>query len=161
MTPPAAGLPAPAFELSDLEGRTVRFVPDAPAKKVLVFYKNTCPTCQLALPFFDRLYTRVRAAGTWIHAISQDTPEEARAFAQTYQVGMPQLVDPAPYLVSRLYQIMNVPTLMTVSEGGTIVLVSPAFVKAHLLEAARWLSPGWDANLLFSPDEDVPELKPG
>ena len=150
---------APAFELADPGGRRIRFVPDAPGFKVLVFYKNSCPTCQFAMPYFDRLYTRSK--GARVHAVSQDTPQEAKDFAREYDLSMPQLVDPHPHAVSRLYNIMNVPTLLVVDATGAIVLWSPAFVKADLLEAWSLLHPESGSRPLFGPLEAIPELKPG
>lgn len=156
----ASGFLAPAFQLKDPHGRTVPFQPDAPGLKVLIFYKNTCPTCQWAMPYFDRLYTRVKS-GARILAISQDTPEEALAFASAHGVEMPQLVDEPPYPVSRQFGILNVPTLLLVDETGRTALVSPAFIKADVLTVLRKLNPGAEADVLFAPEENVPELRPG
>jgi peroxiredoxin len=154
---------APAFELPDTDGRRVAFLPESPGLKILVFYKNTCPTCQFAMPYFDRLYTRLGREGAQIYAVAQDTAQEARDFARAYDLKMPQLVDAAPYAVSRSYRLLNVPTLFVVDAAGRIVLASPAFFKAHLLEAGELLAheTGTGPARLFDPGEDVPELKPG
>jgi len=160
MSPPAPGSLAPAFQLPDPLGRNVVFQPDAPGMKVLIFYKNTCPTCQWAMPLFDRLHTRVKS-GANIVAISQDSPREALAFAREYGVHMPQLVDESPYPVSRLFGILNVPTLLLVDHTGHTVLVSPAFIKADVLDVQRRLDPNANSEELFAPEENVPELRPG
>ena len=160
MKPQAPGSLAPAFKLPDPHGRTVVFQPDAPGMKVLIFYKNTCPTCQWAMPFFDRLHTRVKSDAKFF-AVSQDTPREALAFALEYGVLMPQLVDESPYPVSRLFGIMNVPTLLLIDETGRTLLVSPAFVRADVLEVMRRLDPTLNSEALFAPEENVPELRPG
>lgn len=159
MTMLGAGRRAPAFELPDVRGRTIRFCPDAAGLKVLVFYKNTCPTCQFAMPYFDRLYARTVSRGTWFHAVSQDSPDEALEFARAYRLEMPQLIDAAPHPVSRLYGLMNVPTFLLIDALGKVELTTPAFVKVELLQAAQRLAP--QSEPLFSPDEKVPELKPG
>jgi peroxiredoxin len=159
MTDPVASRAVPAFELPDLEGRRIQFVPVSPGHKLLLFYKNTCPTCQLALPYFDRLCAQAR--GTWGYAIAQDPAPEAREFGLRYGLSVPQLVDERPHAVSRQCGIMNVPTLLVVDASGACVLWSPAFVKAHFLEALSRVAPGAEAAQLFLPHEAVPELKPG
>lgn len=155
----ARGDLAPAFELPDLEGRRIRFEPTGPGYKLLIFYKNSCPTCQYAMPVYDRLARS--AQGSLCYAISQDTALEASAFGQAFGLSMPQLVDERPYVVSRLYGFMNVPTSLVMDPEGRIVVYSPAFVKSQLFEATQLLSPGADPAVLYAPLEGVPELKPG
>ena len=159
MTGVARGDLAPAFELPDLEGRRIRFEPTGPGHKLLIFYKNSCPTCQYALPLYDRLAQS--APTSFCYAISQDTPAEALAFGQAFGLYMPQLVDQRPHEVSRRYGFMTVPTSLVVDPRGRVVVCSPAFEKARLLEATQLLSPGVDPALLYAPLEGVLELKPG
>jgi len=155
----ARGNLAPAFELPDLEGRRVRFEPTSPGYKLLVFYKNSCPTCQYALPIYDRLARSAPEA--FCAAISQDTPEEARAFAGEFGLSISQLVDLRPHEVSRLYGLLNVPTLLVVDPAGRLAIFSPAFVKSHLLEATTLVSPGTDPAVLYAPLGGLPDLRPG
>ena len=159
MTVNARGDLAVTFELPDTSGRLVRFDPLAPGYKLLVFYKNTCPTCQFALPVYDRLAQS--APGVFCAAISQDTPEEARTFAKDFGMTMQHLVDAKPYAVSRLYGILNVPSLFLVDPAGQVELFSPAFVKSHLLDATSLLSPKADPDTLYAPFGELPQLKPG
>lgn len=153
-----AGDLAPAFELPDLDGRPVRFEPQAPGYKLLLFYKNSCPTCQFALPLYDRLAQN--SPGAFCRAIAQDTPEEARALSRQLGLSLSQCVDERPHPVSRAYGFLNVPTSFVVDPGGRVVVMSPAFVKADLLQAAALLS-SVPAAELFAPLEQVPQLKPG
>lgn len=150
---------APGFELPNPEGRLIRFEPRGPGYKFLVFYKNSCPTCQLAMPVFDRLANAARKSVCY--AISQDSAAEARDFAATFGISMPQLVDARPHPVSVLYGFMTVPTSMVVDERGRIELFAPAFVKSQLLEATALLAPGTDPAELYAPLEQLPDLKPG
>jgi len=51
------GVRAPEFELRTMDAKPFS-LGDALARgpAVLVFFKVSCPTCQYALPFFERLY---------------------------------------------------------------------------------------------------------
>jgi len=163
MTQLSPGSTATAFALPDVEGRQVGFDPAAPGKKVLVFYKVTCPTCQLGMPYYDRLFQRFSGTGIPFFAIVQDPADAAESFAGTYGITMPQLIDAAPYPVSDLYKLISVPTLFVLGEGGVVELASPAFVKADVEKAAALLSEaaGGQTPAIFEESEDVPAMQPG
>jgi cytochrome c biogenesis protein CcmG/thiol:disulfide interchange protein DsbE len=151
------------FSLPNLEGEPVGFDPVAPELKVLVFYKNSCPTCQLAMPYFNRLAGQQDIATPQMYAISQDTPEEARAFAEEFGITMTHLVDDKPHQVSRDYRLFNVPTLLLIDQDGTIELISPAFVRDHIEQTVQRLALAKQVPVpaIFTSDDDVPQLKPG
>jgi peroxiredoxin len=151
------------FRLPNLEGECVSFDPVAPGLKVLVFYKNSCPTCQLAMPYINRMALRQDITPSQMYAISQDPPDEARAFADEFGITMPHLIDDRPHQVSRDYSLFNVPTLFLIDHNGTILLISPAFVRAHIEETAQRLADDRkvSAPCIFTSDDDVPQLKPG
>ena len=149
------------FSLPNVEGDYVTFDPGAPGLKVLVFYKNSCPACQLALPYINRMALRQDIAASQMYAISQDTRDEARAFADEFGISMPHVVDEKPHQVSRDYRLFNVPTLLVIDHDGSIVLLSPAFVREHIEQTVQRLADDRQVPALFTPDDDVPLLKPG
>ncbi len=163
MTQLAPGSAAPAFTLPDLEGRDVAFDPIAPGHKVLVFYNSSCHTCQICMPLFDRLFTRFGDDPIGVYAIAQESPERARAFARDRGVTMPHLVDDRPYPVSRAYKLMNVPTLYVIDAAGQVVVVSPAFVREHVEQAADLMASDRTGlpPTLFDDSEEIPLIKPG
>jgi len=71
---------APDFSLRDLEGKEHVLPGDL---NLLIFYKVSCPTCQLTLPFVEKMY---RAYGTAIgfFGIAQDDPQEVSSFVRRY-----------------------------------------------------------------------------
>ena len=51
------GTPAPGFRLARLEGGEVTLAElSAEARVLLVFFKISCPVCQLTAPFLERLH---------------------------------------------------------------------------------------------------------
>ncbi|MCS7197042.1 MAG: TlpA family protein disulfide reductase [Aquificaceae bacterium] len=158
--PLKVGDSAPNFELSDIEGNF--YSPErVHGKKLLVFYKTTCPTCQLTLPFVEKLYQLYRNhVSVW--GIVQDPEQEAFKFAQKYNLNFPQLIDYPGYEVSMEYRVQVVPTLYLVEEGGGVEFVSNSFVKADLKKLNELLASfaGIPPLDLFA-GQSVPEQKPG
>lgn len=163
MTQLKAGSTAAPITLQNLEGKLVTFDPRSPGPKVLIFYKESCPTCRFGLPIYDRLHGAFAATGFPMYGVIQNTPDEARAFAREHGIRMPQLVDDSPYEASRAYHLLSVPTMVVIDGEGQVALVSPAFVKADVRRAAALLAEaaGDPVPELFADDEDVPALRPG
>lgn len=163
MTKLEAGATATSFTLPDTDGRLTGFDAMAPGRKLLVFYKVTCPTCQFGMPYYDRLFEALSETGIPIFAVVQDNAQDAGAFAQTYGVTMPQLVDEEPYDVSNAYKVQHVPTLFIIGDQGTVEMASASFNKADIERAAELLceSSGSEPLPVFASGESVPDFKPG
>jgi thiol-disulfide isomerase/thioredoxin len=101
MTPLERGDPAPAILGAD--GPTA-----------VVFYKVTCPTCQMAAPAMERLH---RAYADRFVAVVQDPPEEAETFAREHGVTFPATTDEPPFELSRAFEIEVVPTVVVIADG--------------------------------------------
>src|SRR5215212_10383447 len=99
---------APDFVLPDLERLEKRFYDD-PRPAILVFYKFSCPTCQLTLPYLQRIYEAYGDAYNFV-TIAQDGPEQTRIFRETFGVQIPVLLDMDPYSVSQSYELDTVPS---------------------------------------------------
>ena len=157
------GHAAKAFKLPLLSGGVGEFKPHSSGPKVLVFYKAPCPTCQFGMPYFDRLYRAFEGHSISVFAVVQESAKDGSDFAREYDIRMPQVLDVAPYSVSRDYGLVNVPTMVSVGGDGLIERVTPAFVKSDICETASWLaaSCGVPAPHIFEAGEDVPALKPG
>jgi hypothetical protein len=84
-----------------------------PGPKALLFYKVTCPTCQLAGPVAERLS---RALPEGFVAVGQDPPERLEDFRATYG-DFPATPDTDPYPVSDAYGIRTVPTVLVLNDG--------------------------------------------
>ena len=160
---PPGGEVAP-FTLPRLGGGEGTF-PDSTAKglTLAIFYKDSCPTCRLTMPFIQRLHEQVTAAGARVVAISQDGMEGAAAFADELDLTMPILVDGTDYPVSKLYELVSVPTLYLVASTGSVARSGAGFSKAGLLAMAGDLaaSVGAPAPILYHDGETIPDFKPG
>lgn len=157
--PLKVGAVAPDFELQDKDGLSYS-LEKTEGRKLLVFYKTTCPTCQLTLPFLERLYRLYRnSLSVW--GIVQDPKHEVDNFAKTYGLTFPQLIDYPDYSVSISYDIERVPTIYLI-DNHKVEFVSQSFVKADLIELNRRLASlsGVEPEDLFA-GKNVPELKPG
>jgi peroxiredoxin len=150
----SAGSKAPVFCLQDLNGTRnslTEILSSGPV--LLVFYKISCPVCQLTMPFLERI-----AQGQLrIVAISQDDAVGTRRF-QTKFGTLPTLLDSEEqgYPASNAFGIAYVPSLFLVEPDGVISLTSEGFVKADLESiAARAALP------IFHATESVPAWKAG
>jgi peroxiredoxin len=153
-----AGQPAADFSLSglDKETRTLENVlSSGPA--LLVFFKNTCPVCQYALPFLERLH-RSQPNGVQVFGISQDGSRDTRKFAEEFGLTFPILLDEESdgYRVSNAYGISHVPSLFLADPGGKLAMAWYGFSKADMEALGRRFS-----FEVFRPGEDVPAWKAG
>jgi thiol-disulfide isomerase/thioredoxin len=82
--------------------------------KAILFYKVTCPTCQIAAPVAERLFGTF--PGHFV-AVAQDPPEKVASFAEEYGTSFASQSDEPPYQLSNAYGIEVVPTLFLVQDG--------------------------------------------
>jgi len=124
-------------------------------KVLLVFFKVSCPTCQLTLPFLDRLHRSGRLA---VHGVSQDGPASTGAFAKAFGLTFPMLFDRADtrYPASNAFGITSVPSLFLVDRDRRIEWTLEGFAKKKLEE----LGAAFDVPL-FRAGDRMPEFKPG
>jgi len=123
---------------------------------VLVFFKNSCPVCQYALPFLERLHRS--DGGVRVFGISQDDSRVTREFAWEFGLTFPMLIDEESndYAVSNAYGISHVPSLFLVEADGTLAMAWDGFSKADMEALGTRFS-----FEIFHPGEDVPQWKAG
>ncbi len=146
------GVSAPAIELPDLAGAS-HSLHDAlhNGPVVLAFYKVSCPTCQMTLPFLERL-----ASSATLIAISQDDAPDSHEFNQRFGISVPTLPDSRPWAASNAYRITSVPSIFVVEPDGRISSAVSGFNKAALEKLGeRFGAP------VFRDTDRVPELRPG
>src|ERR1039458_437443 len=86
-----SGSPAPGFRLSSLEGGDDTLAEwTARGRVLLVFFKVTCPVCQLSMPFLERMHGSGSLA---ICGISQNDAADTREFNQYFGVTFGTLLD--------------------------------------------------------------------
>ena len=164
MPPLPAGVEAPPFRLPDLAGREVAlgdFLALGPVW--LVFYKRSCPTCALAVPYLQRLMDLPDELEGSVVLVAQDEPDDARAFVTAHGLSLSVLVESAPWPVGQAYGLSSVPTSFLIESSGVIALSAEGFVKTEWEALARNLAArsGHPEFELFSAADAVPAFKPG
>ena len=160
-----AGKTAPAFALNSLDKKEYsleNLMERGPV--VAAFFKVSCPVCQFAFPFLERLHKKYGGDGVSIVGVSQDDTGATARFAKEYGLTFPMLLDdPDGYAVSNAYGLENVPTIFLINSEGTIKESSSGFDKKSLETIAAALAEHKKISLtpLFRPDEVIPANKPG
>ena len=128
-----------------------------------VFFKRSCPTCRLVLPFLQRLHERIESHGGAVIGVSQDDAAETSDFAQENGLSLPILIDGPRLDVSRRYDLLAVPTLYLTDGAGKIRRARHGFHKEDLQLMGDELaaSVGAPAAPLYGENESVPDFKPG
>jgi peroxiredoxin len=165
MTALAVGTSAPEFELKALDGTRFSLGEElARGPVVLAFFKVSCPTCQYAFPFFERLYKAYSGRGVTLVGVSQNDAKATAAFCKEFGVTFPVLLDDTEtYPVSNAYGLTNVPTLFWIAQDGEIEVSSVGWVKAdfeainHKMAEAGKAAPA----VMFKPGEDVRDFRAG
>ena len=142
---------APDFSLPSVAGGPVRLADLCDGGPVLLlFVSEECPTCLLTLHRLAPLVSELSAAGVRVAAVFEDPLEVAARVARRTGFAGVVLSEPAPYEVSRAYELDSLPTAVLVDRSGQ--------------QTGRVV--GWDADglrtLLSVPVTDEPPLrKPG
>ena len=165
MTALANGTKAPEFVLKTLYGKQVSLSDELTRGPVLLaFFKVSCPTCQYAFPFLERLHKAYGQQGARLFGISQNDAKETVAFAKDFGVTFPMLLDEiGKYPVSNAYGITNVPTVFWIAEDGEIEVSSVGWVKADFQEINRKMAEAGKTSPapVFKPGEDVRDFRAG
>jgi thiol-disulfide isomerase/thioredoxin len=134
--------------------------PDAePDARAVMFFKTTCPTCQLAAPVAERVH---RAFPGRFLSVGQDPREKLDQFAEELATSFPMVPDEPPYPLSDAYGIRTVPTLF-VLDGDRVVEVIESWDRDGWNRAAAKLgglagvaaeAPSWEGD-------GLPPFRPG
>ena len=159
-----SGKKVPDFRLPGTDGKFYT-LPEALAKNVtlIAFYKDTCPTCQFAMPFVERIYQAYKEKGLAVLGIEQDDKQRTIEFSRQYALTFPALLDLENYKTSYAYGIDTVPTIFLADKNGEILLTSVGFVKDEIAELSKKIAAKLGAPVfeVFKPGEHVPALKAG
>lgn len=165
MTALATGKKAPEFDLKTLDGGTFSLADELGRGPVLLaFFKVSCPTCQYAFPFLERLYKAYANKGVTLVGISQNDGKDTAAFARQFGVTFPILLDDThQYPVSNAYGLTNVPTLFWIAQDGEIEVSSVGWVKVDFEQINHKMAESGKATpaLIFKPEDDVRDFRAG
>jgi peroxiredoxin len=161
----ATGTKAPEFDLKTLDGRPFSLGDElARGPVVLVFFKVSCPTCQYALPFYERLFKAYGRQGVTLVGISQNAAKDTAAFNKEFGVTFPVLLDDTnSYPVSNAYGLTNVPTIFWIAQDSEIEVSSVGWLKADFEEINRRMAEAGKSApaVVFKPGEDVRDFRAG
>ena len=161
----AAGKTAPDFKLNTLDGKSFSLKDAlAQAPVMLAFFKVSCPTCQYAFPFYERLFRAYKNQHVTLIGVSQNNAEETAAFAKEFGISFPLLLeDTRSYPVSNAYRISNVPTLFWIARDGTIDITSVGWVKPEFEAINRRMAEAGAVETapMFRPSDDVRDYRAG
>jgi peroxiredoxin len=154
-----SGSPVTLFSLPRLDGGDWRFERGKPS--LLVFFETDCPTCQLTIPYLNRLAQALDGRAEII-GISQDGEAATRELVEQAPIKFRVVLD-RDLSVSREYDPQAVPTLFMIDAAGKIARMSVAFDKAELnVIAAEMLNAvGVEPFELAGRRDGAPDTKPG
>lgn len=159
------GAKAPDFTLNILDGKQFSLNDALSSGPVLLaFFKVSCPTCQYALPFYERLYKAYSRRGLSFVGVSQNTAKETAAFAKQFGITFPLLLDEiGKYPVSNAYGLTNVPTLFWIAQDGEIEVSSVGWLKADFDQINRKMAELDKAPLaaIFTAGDSVLDYRAG
>ena len=119
---PAVDSQAPEFTLQGMDGKTYQLGDFRGQKPVVVnFWASWCPPCEMEAPDLVYLYEKYKDKIEIfaVNLTSQDTFEDARAFAQRHGFAFPVLLDQKGS-VARDYQVLSIPTSYFIDKDGII-----------------------------------------
>src|SRR5256885_8452011 len=143
-----AGSKAPDISLRTTQGENFSLASSLKAGPVvLAFFKVSCPVCQMAFPFFERLHQAYRGKNVSVVGISQDSAQDTAAFAKQFGLTFPLALDNTKtYPASNAYGLTNVPTLFLVDPKGEIEVSSVGWSRDELEDVSRRLANAYAAN---------------
>ena len=160
-----AGTKAPDFELRTIDGKPFALRDELARRPVvLAFFKVSCPVCQYAFPFLERLYKAYGNKNVALVGVSQDDAKATFAFMKDFGVTFPVLLeDPNRFLASNAYGLTNVPSVFWVGQDGEIEVSSVGWVKADFEEIGRKMAEAGKTPpaAVFKPGEDVRDFRSG
>lgn len=160
-----AATAAPDFTLKTTDGKQFS-LRDALARGpvVLAFFKISCPVCQYAFPFLERIHKAHGSKGATIIGVSQDNQRDTLAFMKEYGVTFPVLLDDTnSYTVSNAYGLTNVPTVFWIGQDGQVEISSVGWSRSDMEAIHRRTAElnKTAAVPLFKAGEDVRDFRAG
>ena len=161
----ATGTKAPDFELKTLDGKPFSLNHKlAQGPVVLAFFKVSCPTCQYALPLYERLYKAYGNKSVTLVGVSQNDAKDTAAFNQEFGITFPVLLDDTrSYPVSNALGLTNVPSIFWIAQDGEIEVSSVGWLKADFDEINRRMAEAGKVTpaSAFKPGEDALDFRAG
>ncbi len=126
----------------------------------MVFYKVTCPVCQMAAPKVDAM---ARAYPGRVVGVGQDPPDALERFGREFGMDVPAVPDLPPYEASNAYGIEAVPTLFVIDGTGTVADAVVSWDRDGYNRASARLAEllGVETVTVSEPSDGLPSFRPG
>jgi peroxiredoxin len=161
----APGKTAPDFSLPTMDGKQFSLREALSRGPVIAaFFKISCPVCQYAFPFLERIYQAHGSKKVAIVGISQNNKKDTAVFLKEFGVTFPVLLeDTESFQVSNAYGLTNVPTVFWISPAMTIEISSVGWSRQDIDEINRKAAEaaGGNPNPVFAHGEQVAEFRSG
>ena len=160
-----AGTLAPDFTLPTMEGKKFS-LRDALARGPVLaaFFKVSCPTCQYAFPFLERIYKTYGNKNVTIVGVSQNEKKDTASFIKEYGVTFPVLLDDTrAFPASNAYGLTNVPSIFWIAPDGEIEISSVGWDRQEIEDMSRKAAEitGDRVKSIFQPGENVADFRAG
>ena len=159
------GTQAPQFELPTMDGPKFSLQDALSRGPVLaVFFKISCPVCQYALPYFQRIHKAYGGKNLGVIGISQNEKRDTAEFIKRYGITFPVVLDETKtFPVSNAYGLTNVPTAFWISEVGVIEISSVGWSRQEFEEMVRKAASavGTAPTPVFQPTEQIADFRAG
>src|SRR5437763_1905843 len=137
------GKSAPEIELPTLGGGNFDL---AVARKqgpvALAFFKVSCPVCQMAFPFYERLHQAYGGKNVQVIGVSQDSAADTAAYAKQFGITRHLALDYTKrYPASNDNGLTNVATRFLIYPDGDIEISSVSWSRDELEEVSGRLAP--------------------
>lgn len=160
-----AGVQAPQFELPAMDGSKFSLKEALARGPVLaVFFKISCPVCQYALPYYERIYKAYGGKSLTIVGVSQNDKGDSADFIKKFGITFPVLLDDTrSFPASNAFGLTTVPTAFWISEDGTIEISSVSWVRQEFEEIVRKAvsATGNAPKSVFQPTEQIADFRAG
>jgi peroxiredoxin len=132
----------------------------AEAPLLVAFYKVNCPTCQLTMPYLQRLADLYPGLTVW--GVSQNETTQTRQFEDAFGVRFPQLLD-ADLKVTDRYDLLTVPAMYLVDAEGKVIETMACWERNFVNNLGKFAAERTGKPFVPPvPDDDpAPALKPG
>lgn len=150
-----ADIPAAAVEL---DGTTVPIADLARSPLLLVFEKESCPTCVLAMPIFSQ-WSRF-SPDVEVLAVSQDDKDATERFFASAGIDMRVAYDHEPYTASEAFGLTSVPSVVLIDDGK-VIWAGEGWHREKVDELGGLLADLAGRTFTLDGVDDLPPWKPG
>jgi peroxiredoxin len=159
----SAGANAPDIKLPTTNGDAFSLA-EASVPVFAAFFKISCPTCQYAFPYLERIFQAYPKDKVKIIGVSQNGKPETEVFMRNYGVTFPVVLDDqTKWPASNAYGLANVPSIFAISPAGKIEFSTVGWIRSEIDELNKKVAAaaGMPPAPIFKSGEQIADFKAG